>query len=146
MHIQPISKLYSLEDRINQDTGDHLPLTGCLSNISKFVLDLPNSLFLLPFKDCWLYILLLLGGGSLMSREERSEIRAVADEEFEAEQRVLKKRKKEKRVQNRDQSTEDDLGSLFGDGIKGKLPRFANKITFKVCCLSYLFFTLHNTL
>ncbi|KAI3446386.1 hypothetical protein Pfo_003051 [Paulownia fortunei] len=71
------------------------------------------------------------GGGSSLSREERNEVRAVADKEFEADQRVLKKRKKEKKVQNRNQSTEDDLGSLFGDGITGKFPRFANKITLK---------------
>ncbi|KAL7134052.1 hypothetical protein ABFS83_11G001300 [Erythranthe nasuta] len=71
------------------------------------------------------------GGGSSLSREEINEARAVADNDFEADHRVLKKRHKEKRLQNRDQSTEDDLGSLFGDGIKGKLPRFANKITLK---------------
>lgn len=52
--------------------------------------------------------------------------------EFEAEHRLLKKRKKESRVQNRNQSSGDDIGSLFGDGISGKLPRFANKITLKV--------------
>ncbi|PIN20215.1 rRNA processing protein Rrp5 [Handroanthus impetiginosus] len=69
------------------------------------------------------------GGRSLLSREERNEVMAVADKGFEADQRVLKKRKKEKRVQNRNQSAEDDLGSLFGDGTMGKLPRFANKIT-----------------
>ncbi|KAG8367979.1 hypothetical protein BUALT_Bualt16G0128900 [Buddleja alternifolia] len=71
------------------------------------------------------------GGGSSLSREERNEVRSVVDEEFETDQIVLKKTKKEKRGQNRNQSTEDDLGSLFGDGIKGKLPRFANKITLK---------------
>lgn len=70
-----------------------------------------------------------------MSREERNEVREGVDKEFETDQRVLMKRKKEKRVQNRNHSTEDDLGSLFGDGITGKLPRFANKITLKVCFL-----------
>ncbi|KAK4432202.1 rRNA biogenesis protein RRP5 [Sesamum alatum] len=70
------------------------------------------------------------GRGSLLSAEERNEVRAVA-EESRADERVLKKKKKEKRAQNRNQSTEDDLGSLFGDGIIGKLPRFANKITLK---------------
>ncbi|CAL5418122.1 unnamed protein product [Camellia sinensis] len=39
---------------------------------------------------------------------------------------------KNKRLQKRNHSAEeDDLGSLFGDGISGKLPRFANKITLK---------------
>ncbi|KAL2480440.1 RNA binding [Abeliophyllum distichum] len=71
------------------------------------------------------------GGGSSLSRGELDEVRAEVDMEFEAEQRLLKKRKKEKRVQNRNQSSEDDLGSLFGDGISGKLPRFANRITLK---------------
>ncbi|KAL0346327.1 UNVERIFIED_CONTAM: rRNA biogenesis protein RRP5, partial [Sesamum radiatum] len=71
------------------------------------------------------------GRGSLLSGEERNEVRAVAEKDSRADERVLKKRKKEKRAQNRNQSTEDDLGSLFGDGIIGKLPRFANKITLK---------------
>ncbi|GFP79860.1 protein rrp5 homolog [Phtheirospermum japonicum] len=71
------------------------------------------------------------GGGGSFSREERNGARTVEDRDFESDQIVLKKRKKEKRVQNRIQSTEEDLGSLFGDGITGKLPRFANKITMK---------------
>ncbi|KAK4392383.1 rRNA biogenesis protein RRP5 [Sesamum angolense] len=71
------------------------------------------------------------GRGSLLSGEERNEVRALAEKESRADERVLRKRKKEKRAQNRNQSTEDDLGSLFGDGIIGKLPRFANKITLK---------------
>ncbi|CAA3018879.1 rRNA biogenesis RRP5, partial [Olea europaea subsp. europaea] len=71
------------------------------------------------------------GGGSSLSRGEFDEVRAEVDMEFEAEHRLLKKRKKESRVQNRNQSSEDDIGSLFGDGISGKLPRFANKITLK---------------
>ncbi|KAL2228304.1 UNVERIFIED_CONTAM: rRNA biogenesis protein RRP5 [Sesamum indicum] len=71
------------------------------------------------------------GRGSLLSGEEENEVRALAEKESRADERVLKKRKKEKRAQNRNQSTEDDLGSLFGDGIIGKLPRFANKITLK---------------
>lgn len=53
------------------------------------------------------------------------------DAEFEAEGRGLKKNKK-KRVQKQSHSAEDDLGSLFGVGISGKLPRFANRITWKV--------------
>ncbi|KAI3518805.1 hypothetical protein L1887_07619 [Cichorium endivia] len=43
---------------------------------------------------------------------------------------VLKKKKKEK-TKNLNRSNEDDIGSLFGDSHNGKLPRFANKITFK---------------
>lgn len=69
------------------------------------------------------------GGGSSLSHQEREEIYAEVDAEFEAEQRGLKKRKKGgKRVTRK---ADDDIGSLFGDGITGKLPRFANKITFK---------------
>lgn len=82
-----------------------------------------------------------LGGGTSLSREERNEAREGVDKEFETNNRVLKKRKKEKRVQNKNNSTEEDLGLLFGDGITGKLPRFANKITLKVClCLFYFSF------
>ncbi|XP_057768681.1 rRNA biogenesis protein RRP5 isoform X2 [Salvia miltiorrhiza] len=71
------------------------------------------------------------GGGTSLSREERNEAREGVDKDFETDNRVLKKRKKDKRVQNKNNSTEDDLGLLFGDGITGKLPRFANKITLK---------------
>ncbi|GER39943.1 RNA binding [Striga asiatica] len=71
------------------------------------------------------------GGGSSLSRDERNEARNLADDDFETNHIVLKKRKKEKRVQNKSQSTEDELGTLFGDGITGKFPRFANKITLK---------------
>lgn len=70
------------------------------------------------------------GGGSSLSREELDEVRAEVDAEFEAEGRGLKKNKK-KRVQKQSHSAEDDLGSLFGVGISGKLPRFANRITWK---------------
>ncbi|KAE9465295.1 hypothetical protein C3L33_02796, partial [Rhododendron williamsianum] len=62
------------------------------------------------------------GGGSSLSREELDEVRAEVDAEFEAEGRGLKKNKK-KRVQKQSHSAEDDLGSLFGVGISGKLPR-----------------------
>ncbi|XP_016442839.2 rRNA biogenesis protein RRP5 [Nicotiana tabacum] len=72
------------------------------------------------------------GGGSSLSREELDEVRAEVDAEFEAEERLLKKKgKKQNKVQRSSQSTEDDLGSLFGGGINGKLPRFANRITLK---------------
>lgn len=70
------------------------------------------------------------GGRSVLSREERDEFRDEIDAEFDSEVRELKKRKN--KFQNRGYKTEDDeLGSLFGTGITGKLPRFANKITFK---------------
>ncbi|KAF9664808.1 hypothetical protein SADUNF_Sadunf16G0056600 [Salix dunnii] len=73
------------------------------------------------------------GGKSSLSQREREEIRAEVDEEFEGEERYLnKKNKKGKKFQNKSsQLSGDDLGSLFGDGITGKLPRFANKITMK---------------
>ncbi|KAL8147183.1 rRNA biogenesis protein RRP5 isoform X2 [Apium graveolens] len=71
------------------------------------------------------------GGGRALTREERNEIREEVDEEFESEVIDLKKRKKNK-VQSRSFVAEDDkLGSLFGEGISGKLPRFANRITLK---------------
>ncbi|KAG6700889.1 hypothetical protein I3842_08G135300 [Carya illinoinensis] len=70
------------------------------------------------------------GGGSSLSRQERNEIRAEVDAEFEAEERDQKKNRR-KKMQKKNQATEDDFGSLFGDGITGKLPRYANKITLK---------------
>lgn len=79
-----------------------------------------------------------------MSREERNELREGVNKDSETEQRLLKKRKKEKRVQNSYHSVEEDLGSLFGDGVTGKLPRFANKITLKVCLLSSCSFLISN--
>ncbi|KAL3569243.1 hypothetical protein D5086_029133 [Populus alba] len=73
------------------------------------------------------------GGKSSLSQREREEIRAQVDEEFEGEERRLnKKNKKGKKFQNKSsQLSGDDLGSLFGDVLTGKLPRFANKITMK---------------
>ncbi|KAK6244021.1 hypothetical protein QUC31_010430 [Theobroma cacao] len=70
------------------------------------------------------------GGGSSLSKRERDEIRAEVDAEFEGEERSLKKNKR-KTLQKKSQVMLDDLGSLFGDGITGKLPRYANKITLK---------------
>lgn len=70
------------------------------------------------------------GGGSSLSKEELDEVRAEVDAVFESEHRVSKKNKK-KRVLKQSHSADDDLGSLFGGGISGKLPRFANKITWK---------------
>ncbi|KAF3441966.1 hypothetical protein FNV43_RR15882 [Rhamnella rubrinervis] len=71
------------------------------------------------------------GGGSSLSRQEREEIHAEVDAEFEAEERNLKQKKKRKGLQKKSYATEDDFASLFGDGITGKLPRYANKITLK---------------
>lgn len=85
-----------------------------------------------------LFIFLIAGGGSSLNRKERDEIRAEVDAEFEAEERELKKRKK-KRMPKESLAMEDELGSLFGDGITGKLPRYANKITLKVSCLNFSF-------
>ncbi|KAK1377167.1 hypothetical protein POM88_033360 [Heracleum sosnowskyi] len=71
------------------------------------------------------------GGGRSLTREERNGIREEVDVEFDSEVIDLKKRKN--KVQSRSSVTEDDkLGSLFGEGISGKLPRFANRITLKV--------------
>ncbi|KDP21906.1 hypothetical protein JCGZ_03044 [Jatropha curcas] len=71
------------------------------------------------------------GGGSSLSQRERKEIRAEADAEFEAEERVSVMKKKGKKLQNKKHLETDDFGSLFGEGLTGKLPRFANKITLK---------------
>lgn len=78
----------------------------------------------------------LTGGGNSLSRRERDIIRTEVDAEFEAEEQELKqnKRKNGKSVQKKSLALEDELGSLFGDGITGKLPRYANKITLKVYC------------
>nr|GMD47877.1 rRNA biogenesis protein RRP5 isoform X1 [Ipomoea batatas] len=70
------------------------------------------------------------GGASLLSKEELDEVRAEVDAEFEAEERFLKKKKQHK-LYKKNQSVEDDLGSLFGHSISGKLPKSANKITLK---------------
>jgi len=67
----------------------------------------------------------------LLSRKEREEIHAEVDSQFDADGRELKK-KKTRKMQKRGPTSEDDLGSLFGDGMTGKLPRFANRITLKV--------------
>lgn len=71
------------------------------------------------------------GGGRSFRKEEKDEIGSILDNDIETDHRSLEKRKKGKKVQNKNQSGEDDLGSLFGDGIKGKLPRFSNRITLK---------------
>lgn len=70
------------------------------------------------------------GGGSSLSRQERDQIRAEVDAEFEAEERGMKNNKK-KKPRKENAASADDLGSLFGDGITGKLPKYANRITLK---------------
>ncbi|XP_073149006.1 rRNA biogenesis protein RRP5-like isoform X2 [Henckelia pumila] len=71
------------------------------------------------------------GGGRSFRKEEKDEIGSILDNEIEANRISLEKKKKGKKVQKRNHSGEDDLGSLFGDGLMGKLPRFSNKITLK---------------
>ncbi|KAF5750634.1 hypothetical protein HS088_TW03G00973 [Tripterygium wilfordii] len=66
------------------------------------------------------------GGVSSFGKREREEIHA----EFGAKANKWKKNKRIK-MQRKTAAQGDDLGSLFGNGITGKLPRFANKITLK---------------
>ncbi|KAI0529621.1 hypothetical protein KFK09_002175 [Dendrobium nobile] len=74
------------------------------------------------------------GGGRVLSREEVAEARAEAEEEFEREQgltsRGRKKQKKKATVKSY-KFGEDEWGSLFGQGITGKLPRLTNRVTWK---------------
>ncbi|KAK6941973.1 S1 domain [Dillenia turbinata] len=70
------------------------------------------------------------GGRRVLNRREEEEIRAEVDAEFEREERETKGNKK-KKLRRKPNSSEDDLGSLFGEGITGKLPKFANRITLK---------------
>ncbi|KAK8947319.1 hypothetical protein KSP39_PZI006890 [Platanthera zijinensis] len=78
------------------------------------------------------------GGRSMLSREEENEARAEAEEEFDREQ-GLARRGREKYKKNKKKGTgksfhrgeEDELGSLFGQGITGKIPRLTNRITWK---------------
>lgn len=51
--------------------------------------------------------------------------------QLEAEEKASKSKQK-KNMRKKVNAAEDDLGSLFGDGISGKLPRYANRITLKV--------------
>ena len=104
-----------------------------------FLLNYKFSLLFWLWFMCALFVpmsyLWYSGGGSSLSRHERDEIRAEVDAEFDAEQ--WDQKKKRKKTQKRTQAREDDLGSLFGEGITGKLPRYANKITFKVLKWKY---------
>ena len=74
---------------------------------------------------------MFVGGKSLLSQQEHDEIRAEVDAEFDAGERKMKK--KNSKTTKKIHVMEDDMGSLFGGGITGKLPRFANRITLKVC-------------
>ncbi|KZV37907.1 hypothetical protein F511_12189 [Dorcoceras hygrometricum] len=71
------------------------------------------------------------GGGRSFRKEEKGEVEALLNNGIEVDHRLVEKRKKGRKVQKRNLSREDDLGSLFGDGITGKLPKFSNKITLK---------------
>lgn len=76
--------------------------------------------------------LVLLGGGTSLSKTERKKIYEEVDAEFEAEERVSKRSKGGKPNKKRNPSEVDELGSLFDGGLTGKRPRYANKITVKV--------------
>ncbi|KAG1347586.1 Ribosomal protein S1-like1 [Cocos nucifera] len=71
------------------------------------------------------------GGASVLTREEVAEARAEAEEEFERESKKSKDTRKKKGTKKSLVEAVDDFGSLFGDGVTGKLPRFANRITLK---------------
>lgn len=71
------------------------------------------------------------GGATSLSRHEVDEVRAEADAEFGGLVRESNNNRRKKTLQKKNHPAEDDTGSLFGDGISGKLPRFANKITSK---------------
>lgn len=64
-----------------------------------------------------------------------AEARAEAEADFEREERQFGRNGKRDRRTKRPE-TQEDLGSLFGEGITGKLPRFANRITLKVTFLN----------
>lgn len=80
-------------------------------------------------------------GGRGLSREEKEKIHVEVDAEFYAGLRGSRNKKKKMvngKAKSRKSSgndgadgNEEDLGSLFGDGITGKLPQFANRITMK---------------
>lgn len=75
------------------------------------------------------------GGGSILSRQDEAQACAEAEAEFEREQgtenRSLGKHKKKKLMLKSHKFSEDEWGSLFGQGITGKFPRLTNKITWK---------------
>lgn len=69
-----------------------------------------------------------------MSQSELTQARTEAELDFEVEERVAKKRKEKKKGEKKTpgHGWEEDWASLYGEGISGKLPRFANRITSKV--------------
>lgn len=74
----------------------------------------------------------VIGGGGGFKREAekvRDEVE-VYDYEKEGVRKHGKKKPSKKQIKIRD--ADEDLGSLFGDTIVGKLPKFANRITLKV--------------
>lgn len=76
------------------------------------------------------------GGARVLSREEEAEARAEAEAEFEKEESEFRKGKGKRNKRNEKKKSvndaDDELGSLFGEGVTGRLPRFANRITPKV--------------
>lgn len=72
-----------------------------------------------------------------MSRKEEAEARAEAEAEFEKEEREFRKgkdrRKKKNERKKPAKGADDEMGSLFGEGVTGRLPKFANRVTLKVC-------------
>ncbi|KAG0449547.1 hypothetical protein HPP92_027316 [Vanilla planifolia] len=78
------------------------------------------------------------GGRNLLSMKEEANARAEAEAEFEKDQRLksrlkntLKKRKMKKVRGEGFGAGEDEWGSLFDAGVRGKLARLANRITWK---------------
>ncbi|XP_028788021.1 rRNA biogenesis protein RRP5-like, partial [Neltuma alba] len=71
------------------------------------------------------------GGESSLTSRQTGEIRPEDDYEFGTEDHLKKKKKKGNNMSSKSRAPVDDLGLLSGGGIKGKLPRYANKITFK---------------
>lgn len=69
-----------------------------------------------------------------MSRSELAQARTEAELDFEVEKMVSKKRKEKNKGEKKipGHGWEEDWASLYGEGISGKLPRFANRITSKV--------------
>ncbi|KMZ73413.1 hypothetical protein ZOSMA_14G01810 [Zostera marina] len=73
------------------------------------------------------------GGASVLSRSELAQARTEAELDFEVEKMVSKKRKEKNKGEKKipGHGWEEDWASLYGEGISGKLPRFANRITSK---------------
>lgn len=88
--------------------------------------------FFFCFRHIFAHVLCNAGGATSLSRHEVDEVRAEADAEFGGLVRESNNNRRKKTLQKKNHPAEDDTGSLFGDGISGKLPRFANKITSKV--------------